>query len=579
MSNKPNIVFILTDDQGYGDLGCGGNPIVKTPNIDAFSEESVRLTNFHVGPTCAPTRSGLMTGHYANSTGVWHTVGGRSLLRKDEWTIATALNENGYKTGIFGKWHLGDAYPYRPIDRGFETAIVHGGGGISQTPDYWGNDYFDDTYFVNGQPKKFHGYCTDVFFDEALKYIDDNKDQPFFCYIATNAPHGPFNVEDTYADHYRGQVNEQRARFYGMIENIDDNVGKLRSHLKKLNLEDNTILVFMTDNGTSCGISHKGDGIVTDGFNNGLRGMKSSQYDGGHRVPFFIRWPQGQLNHNADVNNLTANIDFMPTLLDLCGINTKTNVSFHGTSLKPLLKDPNASWDDRTITTDSQRLVEPIKWRKCATMTDRWRLIDGEELYDINEDRGQVNNIASAHPEVVKQLRDEYDQWWDLVSTKFDQPIPLSINASPTVITSHDLINGGADTAWNQRLIREGHVCNGIYEIDVEEDGTYLFELRRWPASENRPICQGIDGDDHIWSKEFIHESAWNLYTGGKALSINRASLKIQGQKVTKVVEKEDIHVPIEVTLEKGITTLEAKFINGRNDDVISPYYIDIRKV
>lgn len=208
------------------------------------------LPIFHVGPTCAPTRASLMTGHYANSTGVWHTIGGRSLLRKNEWTLASAYKENGYRTAIFGKWHLGDSYPYRPQDRGFETTIVHGGGGISQVPDYWGNDYFDDSYYVNGEPRKFEGYCTDVFFDQALQYIEANKEQPFFCYISTNAPHAPFNVEEKYFNLYKDQVPDTRARFYGMITNIDENFGRLREKLIELELEKNTIVIFMTDNGT-----------------------------------------------------------------------------------------------------------------------------------------------------------------------------------------------------------------------------------------------------------------------------------------------------------------------------------------
>ncbi len=188
MIKQPNVIFILTDDQGYGDLGCTGNPILKTPHIDQFYNESIRLTNFHVGPTCAPTRAGLMTGHYANSTGVWHTIGGRSLLRKEEWTLATALKENGYVTGIFGKWHLGDEYPYRPHDRGFDKSIVHGGGGISQTPDWWGNDYFDDVYSSNGESQEFSGYCTDVFFREAMTFIEENKEQPFFVIFQPTLP-------------------------------------------------------------------------------------------------------------------------------------------------------------------------------------------------------------------------------------------------------------------------------------------------------------------------------------------------------------------------------------------------------
>ena len=199
MLKKPNVVFVLTDDQGYGDLGCHGNTIVKTPNIDRFYDESMRLTDYHVGPTCAPTRAGLLTGHYANSTGVWHTIGGRSLLRKDEYTMANMFSDAGYQTGLFGKWHLGDSYPFRPEDRGFREVVRHGGGGVGNTPDYWENDYFDDTYCANGVWTKYPGYCTDVWFDLGIDFIQRHKDKPFFCYIATNAPHVPHIVDPGYS--------------------------------------------------------------------------------------------------------------------------------------------------------------------------------------------------------------------------------------------------------------------------------------------------------------------------------------------------------------------------------------------
>lgn len=228
---RPNVVLVITDDQGYGDLGCHGNPIIQTPNIDALHSQSVRLTNFHVGPTCAPTRAGLMTGRYCNCTGVWHTIGGRSLLRKDEITLGDVFRAGGYRTGMFGKWHLGDNYPFRPHDRGFDEALYHGGGGVSQTNDWWGNDYFDDIYLRNGEPEAFQGYCTDVWFSQAMDFVERNRQQPFFCYLSTNAPHSPHNVPERYARLYEGLPCE-RDRFYGMITNIDDNMARLRAHLQ-----------------------------------------------------------------------------------------------------------------------------------------------------------------------------------------------------------------------------------------------------------------------------------------------------------------------------------------------------------
>ncbi len=579
MSRKPNIIFILTDDQGYGDMGWGGNPIVRTPNIDAFASESTRLTNFHVGPTCAPTRSGLMTGHYANSTGVWHTIGGRSLLRKDEWTLASALKENGYHTGIFGKWHLGDTSPYRPHERGFDTAVVHGGGGISQTSDWWGNDYFDDTYFVNGVPNKYEGYCTDVFFEEAKNFIEGNKEEAFFCYIALNAPHGPFNVEDRYADTYRSLVDDQRARFYGMIENIDENVGGLRTWLKEKDLEQNTILVFMTDNGSGGGVTVDDNEFVISGWNNGMRGKKGSPYDGGHRVPFFIRWPEGGIKENVDLNHLTANIDFMPTLLDLCDIHIPDNKSFHGISLKSLLLGQEDEWPDRAIVTDSQRLTQPVKWRKSAVCTQKWRLINGEELYDIDKDREQRDNVASQHPEIIEELREAYEEWWKLVSPKFNESISHVIGPLPSYITGHDLVTPSAINAWNQQLIREGYLAAGHYEIYVKESAHYRIRLYRWPLEQNRPITAGIEGDDIEFCKEYIDEKDWPLYTGGLALDIGHATIGIQEQHLQAEVNQEDVYIEFNVDLEEGETLLKPLFVSKSEDYVVSPYFVHIEQV
>lgn len=577
MKKSPNIIFVLTDDQGYGDLGCTGNPIIVTPNIDTFYDESVRFTNYHVGPTCAPTRAGLMTGHYANSTGVWHTIGGRSLLRRQEWTLADALKENGYATGIFGKWHLGDTYPYRPMDRGFEKSIIHGGGGISQTPDYWGNDYFDDTYFVNGAPKKFKGYCTDVFFNEAIDFIEERKNKPFFCYIATNAPHDPYNVDAKYSSMYESFVPEDRARFYGMITNIDENFGKLRDKLDELDILDNTILIFMTDNGSSAGADLDQDGFVVSGYNAGMRGIKNSEYDGGHRVPFFIRWSEEKLNHASDVDELTANIDFMPTLLDLCNIPIKENVRFHGKSLKSLLfKD--SKWEDRTIVTDSQRVAYPVKWRKSAVMTNKWRLINGRELYNIEVDREQRCDEANNYPQKVKNLRLEYEKWWDIVSEQFDKAIPMLVGDRPIQLTTHDLRNEECNVAWNQKQIRKGMQVNGYWEVEVEYDGQYEFHLRRWPKSQNRPIVQGINGEDIQFKKESIQQKHWECYTQGIALNLESASISIQG--ITKSINIEDDATVAVLTarLKKGSTSLKAWFNDKFGNNYTAAYYVDIAK-
>ena len=557
---KPNIVFVLTDDQGYGDLGCTGNPWLKTPNIDTFYRESLRMTNYHVGPTCAPTRAGLMSGHYANSTGVWHTIGGRSLLRADEWSLATALQENGYRTGIFGKWHLGDSYPYRPEDRGFQNSVVHGGGGISQAPDYWGNDYYDDTYRVNGEYQKFHGYCTDIFYGEAKKFIHENKDRPFFCYIASNAPHGPFNVENKYADLYRGKVIEQRARFYGMITNIDDNFGALWELLREEGLEDNTILIFMTDNGTTQAMTLDENGNYLEGYNAGLRGIKNSEYDGGHRVPFFIRYPQGQIGGGRDCNELAANVDFMPTLLDLCGIDCGSH-TFHGQSLRKVMETPDAKMPDRFVVTDSQRVPYPIKWRKSAVMQGEWRLINGQELYDMSTDWAQEHDIAAQHPQRVEKMRQAYEEWWKLVSVKFDNPIPMFITKK-TQLNSHDWRGDGENCTWRQMHVRQGRRTRGHWEVLAEVTGIYEIHAYRWAPETGYSLWQGIDGNDSGYDRNFVDSTHYAEYENGESIHIQSCQIYLDDVLVTREAHicGDDSFVRLRVPVEAGNHNLEVTF-------------------
>ena len=279
---QPNVILIMTDDQGYGDQGCHGNPVLKTPNLDQLYRESVRLTDFHVSPFCTPTRAALMTGRYPARTGAYRTSSGRTMLHTDERTIANVFADAGYVTGMVGKWHLGDNAPHRPQDRGFQDVVWHRCGGIGQASDYYGNDYFDDTYERNGRFEKFRGYCTDVWFAEVMRFAEENRRKPFFLYLATNAPHGPYRVAPEWSAPYKGTVKwKGGAEFYGMIANLDHNVGLLRKKLDKLGLAGNTILIFMTDNGTSNGIARSAVGPDDyRGFYGGMRGVKSTVYEG-----------------------------------------------------------------------------------------------------------------------------------------------------------------------------------------------------------------------------------------------------------------------------------------------------------
>lgn len=570
MDKKQNVVFVITDDQGYGDLCCHGNDIIQTPNLDRLHSESICFTDYHVGPTCAPTRAGLLTGHYHNSTGVWHTIGGRSLLRRDEISLANIFRNNGYRTGIFGKWHLGDTHPYRPQDRGFEEAVVHGGGGVGQTPDYWGNDYFDDTYFDLGEPKKFEGYCTDVFFGLARDFINRHREEPFFCYIPTNAPHSPYQVPEQYANLYRGKVPEDRACFYGMITNIDENVGKLRRWLENENLAENTIFIFMTDNGTSGGCDTDFEThFITDGYNAGMRGKKVSPYEGGHRVPFFLHWPAGGYTKGKDIEELCANVDFLPTMMELCALDAPKDLKLDGTSLVPLMKGEKWHHAQRIIVTDSQRVVNPVKWKDSSTMEGKWRLIRGEELYDVSHDLQQEQDISKEYPEVMYRLRAGYEEWWARVSQRFDEEIPICIGAQKdhvVCINAHDWRGDMEDVAWNQGEIRAAKKCNSYVEISVEQDGLYSFELRRWPREEDRRICDGIEGKLDGW------------FSGGVPIPVRTARISIGNHKDSAAVTNKEKYIIFEAELEKGPTHLQTWF-EDENGNVRGAYYVYVKRL
>ncbi len=570
MGKQPNIVFVLTDDQGYGDLSCTGNPVLRTPCIDHLHAQSVRFTDYHVGPTCAPTRAGLMTGHYHNSTGVWHTIGGRSLLRKNEWTLPQALREAGYATGIFGKWHLGDNYPYRPHDRGFDEAIVHGGGGVGQTPDYWENDYFDDTYFDRGVPRKFEGYCTDVFFSLARHFIARHKDRPFFCYIPTNAPHMPYQVPQAYADAYRDQVREERARFMGMIACIDENVGRMRSFLAEQGLADNTIFIYMTDNGTSGGadISHLSQ-HVTEGYNAGMRGIKGSAYEGGHRTPFFLHDPRRENLMGRDISELTANVDVMPTLLDLAGAPVSAERAFDGMSLTPLIEGKPFPGGGRIMVTDSQRVPDPVKWKDSATMRGPWRLINGKALYNIAADPGQRTDVAELHPQMVQELRAGYEAWWMHVSAHFQEEIPISIGSDReklTNICAHDWRGSDAEVAWNQGQIRAARVCNSYVEIFVEQAGRYRFELRRWPSETGLALDAGIRGELYGW------------FSGGVSLALRTACIRVGDFSAEAPVQQGQQSAVFEADLPAGGCHLQTCLVDAQGVER-GAYYVYVQRL
>ena len=419
--SKPNIIIILTDDQGYGDFSCHGNPILKTPNLDRLHSEGRRFTDFHVSPTCAPTRCALMTGRHEFKSGVTHTVFERERMSLKPTTLAQVLKSAGYSTGIFGKWHLGDEPDRWPDKRGFDEMFIHGAGGIGQSyrgscGDAPGNKYFDPVILHNGKFEATKGYCTDVFFGQSLTWIEAQKvaKKPFFAYITPNAPHAPLVVPEEYEKLYAGKVPTNTAKFFGMIANIDDNVGRLLAKLKELGIERDTLVIFMNDNGGTVGVNV---------FNAGMRGAKVTPWLGGTRAASFWRWP-GTLEA-GDITSLAAHIDVFPTLAEIVGakLNAETAKQVEGRSLVPLLKDTALAWADRTLVAHQGRWehgkAAEAKYRHCSIRNTRWQLVcdtkDGSkrwELFDLKTDPGEKNDVAASHPEVVKQLESAYDQWW-----------------------------------------------------------------------------------------------------------------------------------------------------------------------
>lgn len=446
-ASRPNIVLILTDDQGYGDLSCHGNPVLKTPNLDRLHTEGVRFTNFQVSPTCAPTRSALLTGRHEFRNGITHTILERERLTLDAVTLAETLKSAGYATGIFGKWHLGDETEYRPDRRGFDEAFIHGAGGIGQSypgscGDAPGNTYFSPAIYHNGRFEKTDGYCTDVFFDRATKWIEAQAPakgaarKPFYCQIATNAPHAPLQVRPEDEARYKDRVKDaDTAKFFGMIANIDDNVGKLLDRLEAWGIEQDTLVVFMNDNGGTGGVKV---------FNAGMRGSKNSPWQGGTRAASLWRWP-GTLAP-ADVEAVAAHVDFFPTIAALAGaeIPAKAAKQIEGRSLVPLLKDPKAGWGPRRLFTHLGRWpkgADPAqhKYSGVAVREDQWTLVSVGakpfapatkpqwQLFDLKTDPGQERNVAEEHPQVVARLAAEYDAWWTSVQPQLvNENVPLA---------------------------------------------------------------------------------------------------------------------------------------------------------
>ena len=512
---RPNVILVMTDDQGYGDLGATGNNLIRTPNIDAMARRSGSMENFYVSPVCAPTRACLMTGRYNYRTRVVDTWVGRAMMEPEETTIAEILRGAGYETGIFGKWHLGDNYPMRPMDQGFTESVVHRGGGIGQPADPPGGEgkYTDPILMDNGQPKQFKGYCTDVYFDRAMSWMSQCSAQSksFFAYIPTNAPHGPFGdvPEELYEKYKAMDLSnrnfpqgkghklpddndpDKRARIFAMITNIDDNMGKLFAKLDELGITENTIVIFMVDNGPN------GRRYVA-----GMKGMKSHVHEGGIRSPFFLQWP-GVVKPGASSDRIAAHIDVLPTILEACGTPKPKDLKLDGRSILPLLQGKRNAWRDRTIYIQSHRGDAPVLYHHFAARNQRWKLLHGSgfgregfagepkfELYDMAADPLEQNDLAAKRDDIVKAMRKQYEEWFaDVSGTRPDNYAPPRIHIgtaheNPVVLTRQDWRHAkGRPWAGDSSGFWELYVAKADkYDIKIDfpaakTDGELLLEV------------------------------------------------------------------------------------------------------
>ena len=521
--------------------------------------ESSRLNDFHVNSVCSPSRAAILSGKYSSHVGIWHTVGGREILNRNETLLSQLFKANGYRTQMVGKWHLGDNYPYRPEDRGFDEVFRIGGGSPGQVPDYWGNDIFDLHYWNGKKWRPSKGFCTDVQFDATMDFIKDSRKKPFFCYLATTAVHAPIGAPDEYLEMYKN-LPEPVQKFYAMTTNVDSNVGRLRKFLKQNKLDDNTILIFMTDNGSACDRQDK-----YKLHNGGMRGKKGSTYDGGHRVPCFIHWPAGGISRGMDIEELTAHIDLLPTLRDACGLEKGPSIESDGRSLLALLKGKSEQWPDRALVTETKVKKRAEMYASAAIMTEQWRLVDkGRQLYNIETDPGQNQDIAAENPQVVQQLQQDYQNWYGSVEegfTPINRIVIGSPHENPSRITCMDLYpldeKSKGKIVWNQSHVLKGNRNRGKWLLEVAEAGKYEFALSRWPK------------ESELNFSESPRKAQKRNYS--------EAQLIIAGKRQKQSVNPKAKQIRFSAKLEKGPLELEALLIE-KGGEVTSAYYVEILK-
>lgn len=561
--SRPNVLLVMTDDQGLGDFSFTGNPVLQTPALDAFARGAVRLSDFHVAPMCTPTRSQLLTGLAALRNGASSVTAGRTFIRPGLPTMPELFAKAGYATGIFGKWHLGDGFPHRPGDKGFAESLCHlGWGQLHSTPEA-GWPLVDGRCFRNGVEQRFDGHCTDVWFDAAMAWMRAQRraGRPFLCYLPTNAPHGPHvELEEHVAPYRRDGLP---AGFFGMIAHIDARFGDLERFLVEEGLRDDTIVVFMTDNGGTAGV-----GL----WNAGLRGGKTTYYEGGHRVPCWIRWPRGGLVEPREIAEPTQNTDLLPTLCDLCGVPPPVRAAadrpYAGTSLARLLRGEETALPERTFVV---QYGQTPKRHDACVVRGPWRLVKGAELYDVAEHRGQTRDRAADRPDMVARLREEYERWWGGVEPGLGDFVPQSLGAAgqPVVeLTSGDWADIYADNIF---LVGQavGGRQGGVWHVQVERPGGYEFVLRRWPAR----LGGRIGADCELPGPPGGRKPAAPVRTFP---AIREARVEIAGVQERAAADPQAQAARIRATLPAGRTTLRAWFADEAGEPQCGAFFVTV---
>lgn len=542
--NRPNVLLIISDDQGYGDLSLHGNPHVRTPHLDRFATNGIQFDRFFVSSVCAPTRASLLTGRYSLRTGTRGVTRGEETMRSEEVTIAEALRGAGYRNGYFGKWHNGEHFPCTPQGQGFDEQFGFNLG-------HW-NNYFETTLERNAKPEKTRGFITDVLTDEALKFLEGNRARPFFCYVAYNVPHSPFQCPDRYFDkHKRAGLNDYLASVYGMVENMDDNIGRLLAKLDELKLRENTIVIFLTDNGANGAR-----------YNAGMRGWKNNSHEGGTRVPFFISWP-ARWKEPRVVREISAHLDVFPTLLELCGVPMPKTLPQDGRSLVPLLDGNTNGWRDRVLF--NQWMAGPRAEQTGGLRTQRFRLVrngNAWELFDMQRDPEEKQDVSADFPDEKRRLIVAYEQWWkemkaDMPSpwpppipvgyaeeNPVELPVPQSQFSGPLRFSGKHPNNAwltnwtstAARVEWKLDVVRAGNYAVTLSYLCRDADAGARIRVKAGgatieSATRATPIVQ-VPSPDRV-PREEVYEMEWHELSVGK-LTLPKGRITLGIEALTK---------------------------------------------